>query len=141
MSFLAEDFPRLLRVLLASDAHELEIAEADIHVRLQRVPQRVEDTAPATIQLEEEPGFAGPATALVRASHVGTFYRAGQPGMPPLVTEGSHVEDSTVIGIIEALNVLTDIEAECRGVVTAVLATDGQPVEYNQPLLEVRLDE
>jgi acetyl-CoA carboxylase biotin carboxyl carrier protein len=58
--------------------------------------------------------------------------------MAPLVTEGSMVEESTVIGIIEALQVLTDVEADCSGVVTAVLATDGQPVEYNQPLLEVR---
>jgi acetyl-CoA carboxylase biotin carboxyl carrier protein len=76
----------------------------------------------------------------VRASIVGTFYRAGKPGMAPLVSEGLHVQDSTVIGIIEALQVLTDVEAGNSGTVTSVLATDGQPVEYNQPLLEIQLD-
>jgi acetyl-CoA carboxylase biotin carboxyl carrier protein len=68
---------------------------------------------------------------------VGTFYRAGKPGVPPLVTEGSQVEDDTVVGIIEALHELTDVEAGCRGIVSKVFATDGQPVEYGQPLFEV----
>ena len=90
--------------------------------------------------LDESPETLAPATVLVRASIVGTFYRAGKPGMAPLVSDGSHVQDSTVIGIIEALQVLTDVEAGCTGTVTAVLATDGQPVEYNQPLLEIQLD-
>ncbi len=140
MDYLTDGFPELLRVVLASDVRELEIQEGELRVRLHRAASSENAGAPAPAQPDLEPDFAAPSTTLVLASQVGTFYRAGQPGMAPLVSEGAYVEHTTVIGIIEALHVLTDVEAQCRGVVTAVLATDGQPVEYNQPLIEVLLD-
>lgn len=136
--YLTHTLPKLLRIVQESDLRELELEEGDVRLKLHRNPK-----ARADLPLEERmpvelPEPMEPPIAIVRASIVGTFYRAGKPGMAPLVTEGSLVEESTVIGIIEALQVLTDVEADCSGVVTAVLATDGQPVEYNQPLLEVR---
>lgn len=137
-SFLIHTLPEILRVLRDSDVRELELEDGDIRVRLHRTAVEFTDTPRETGALAEPPDAAEPATAMVRASIVGTFYRAGHPGMAPLVSEGSRVDESTVIGIIEALQVLTDVEAGCAGVVTAVLATDGQPVEYNQPLLEIR---
>ena len=137
-TFLSEELPKLFKILQGTDVRELEIEEGDIRVRLHRrefsadaVPSRVSDFG-------EDVSSDAPTSVMVRASVVGTFYRAGKPGMAPLVSEGSRVDESTVIGIIEALHVLTDVEARHAGVVTAVLATDGQPVEYNQPLLEIR---
>lgn len=138
--YLTDILPRLLQVLQGSDVRELELEEGDIRVRLHRSSLQLSDVPlDSSAQIEDvEP--VGPTTALVRASIVGTFYRAGKPGMAPLVSEGSRVEENTVIGIIEALQVLTDVEAGYTGTVTVVLATDGQPVEYNQPLLEIQLD-
>jgi len=121
-----------------SDVRELELEEVEVRLKLHRSPLERPDLSLEVGAPAEFPEPIEPPLAIVRASIVGTFYRAGKPGMAPLVTEGSLVEESTVIGIIEALQVLTDVEADCSGVVTAVLATDGQPVEYNQPLLEVR---
>jgi acetyl-CoA carboxylase biotin carboxyl carrier protein len=76
----------------------------------------------------------------VVAPIVGTFYRADPPDGEPLVAEGSRVEDDTVVAIIDALQVPTPVEAGCAGVVTRVMASDGEAVEYGQPLFEVALD-
>jgi acetyl-CoA carboxylase biotin carboxyl carrier protein len=138
--YLTDTLPKLLRILQGSDVRELELEEGNIRVRLHRSSTDLVDGIAEASALDDMPALLAPATVLVRASIVGTFYRAGKPGMAPLVSETSHVEDSTIIGIIEALQVLTDVEAGYAGTVTAVLATDGQPVEYNQPLLEIQLD-
>lgn len=136
-AFLSKDLPKLLKILHGTDVRELEIEEGDTRVRLRR-REFSGDTVPHQMPvIREDLSSDIPEPVMVRASVVGTFYRAGKPGMAPLVSEGSRVEESTVIGIIEALQVLTDVEARYAGVVTAVLATDGQPVEYNQPLLEI----
>ncbi len=138
--YLTESLPKLLRILQDSDVRELQLEEGDIRVRIHRGSEVLVDTSGGIGHSIELSAPAVPTSALVRASIVGTFYRAGRPGMAPLVSEGAHVQAATVIGIIEALQVLTDVEAGCAGIVTAVLATDGQPVEYNQPLLEIQLD-
>lgn len=137
-SYLAHALPRLLHILQGSDVREIELEEGDIRVRVHRAPLEFADSPHETLPFAAALDLPEPSTVVVRSSIVGTFYRAGQPGMAPLVSEGSRVQETTVIGIIEALHVLTDVEANCDGVVVAVLATDGQPVEYNQPLLEVR---
>ena len=139
-AYLTHSLPKLLRILQDSDVRELQLEEGDIRVRIHRGSEVLVDAPGEMGAPVELPAPDMPTSALVRASIVGTFYRAGKPGMAPLVSEGSRVQDSTVIGIIEALQVLTDVEAGCAGIVTAVLATDGQPVEYNQPLLEIELD-
>lgn len=139
-AYLKESLPKLLRILQASDVRELHLEEGDIRVRIHRGSEVLVEPPGEVGTPVDLPAADVPTSGLVRASIVGTFYRAGKPGMAPLVSEGSRVQDSTVIGIIEALQVLTDVEAGCAGIVTAVLATDGQPVEYNQPLLEIQLD-
>lgn len=80
---------------------------------------------------------AEPRIQAITSPLVGTFYRAGKPGAPPLVDEGTWVEEDTVVGIVEALHVLTEVEAQCRGRIASVKATDGMPVQYGQPLFEV----
>jgi biotin carboxyl carrier protein len=84
-----------------------------------------------------EPLDVEPDIVQITAPLVGTFYSAANPGDPPYVGEGSTVDEHTVVGIIEALQVLTEVEAGYRGTVEAVLATDGQAVEYGQALFEV----
>jgi acetyl-CoA carboxylase biotin carboxyl carrier protein len=83
----------------------------------------------------------GPASVEILSPLVGTFYRAGQPGIPPLVAEGSHVEPDTVVGFVDVLGEPTEIEAGYAGAVTREYATDGQTVEYGQALFEVALGE
>jgi acetyl-CoA carboxylase biotin carboxyl carrier protein len=137
VQFVTDDLPRILDTLRGSDVRELELEEGDIRLRLRRAaPVEGGSVAEAEIEEMELPSLE-PEGLQVTAPLVGTFYSAANPGDPPYVGEGSVVEDHTVVGIIEALQVLTEVEAGCRGTVTAVLATDGQAVEYGQALFEV----
>ncbi len=73
----------------------------------------------------------------IKAPMVGTFYRAPAPEADPYVREGDAVEPGKVLCIIEAMKLMNEIEAECSGKIVKILAQNGQPVEYNQPLFLV----
>ncbi|MGH2443420.1 MAG: acetyl-CoA carboxylase biotin carboxyl carrier protein [Chloroflexota bacterium] len=130
--YLASRLPALLAVVCSSDVQELELREGAVHLRFHRsgTAGRISD-APQQLVLTE------PKVSQITSPLVGTFYRAGEPNMPPLVTQGSHIQENTVIGIIESLHVFTDILAGRQGIISAVHATDGQAVEYGQVLFEV----
>ena len=66
---------------------------------------------------------------------VGTFYRAASPEAKPFVEVGDAVKAGQTVCIIEAMKLMNEIEADRDGVVKAVLAENGQPVEYGEPLL------
>jgi len=71
---------------------------------------------------------------VIRSPLVGTFYRSPAPGAPPFVEEGDIVSPGQVLCIIEALKVMNEIESDVKGRVVKILAENGQPVEYGQPL-------
>ena len=74
---------------------------------------------------------------MLRSPQVGTFYLSAEPHGEPFVREGSIVEPGQVIGLIEAMKLINEVEAEVGGVVRRVLVEDGQPVEYGQALFEL----
>lgn len=137
--FVAVGLPALLRSVQGSDICELDVQDDGFRVRLRRGNHIVDSPLPVMGEETEVAPIMSPPTADIVASVVGTFYRAGHASVAPLVAEGSRVEDDTVVGIIEALQVLTEVEAGCTGLITTVLATDGQPVDYGQPLFTVML--
>ena len=69
---------------------------------------------------------------------VGTFYRAASPDTPPFVDVGKAVTEDTVVCIIEAMKVMNEIKAETSGVIAEVVAENGKPVQFGQPLFRVR---
>jgi acetyl-CoA carboxylase biotin carboxyl carrier protein len=73
----------------------------------------------------------------VKSPRVGTFYGAPEPGAKPYVSVGSRVSKGQILCIIEAMKIMNEIESEVAGVVTEVLASDAQPVEYGQPLFRI----
>jgi acetyl-CoA carboxylase biotin carboxyl carrier protein len=80
---------------------------------------------------------AGGDTSAVVSPLVGTFYHAPEPGSPPFVGVGDVVGEDTVVGIVEAMKMMNKVRAGRSGTVAAVLATDGELVEYGQPLVEL----
>ena len=74
---------------------------------------------------------------LVRSPMVGTFYQAPSPDAPPFVEPGDTVAEGQTVAIVEAMKLFNPIAAESAGVVVEVLAEDGQPVEFDQPLLRL----
>jgi acetyl-CoA carboxylase biotin carboxyl carrier protein len=71
---------------------------------------------------------------------VGTFYRAPSPESEPYVKEGDHVNEDTVVCIVEAMKLMNEIEAEVKGEIVKILVENGQLVEYGQPLFLVRVE-
>jgi biotin carboxyl carrier protein len=135
--YLATHLGDLLEMLRGSDVEELEIRENGLRVRLHRAGESAPAVAAGEegtldVMVPEEPPLYE-----ITAPLVGTFYRASHPSMAPFVSEGSVVDEDTVVGIVEALQVLTEIPAGVHGVITDVRAHDGQPVEYGQVLFGV----
>src|SRR5690554_2261011 len=98
------------------------------------------------------PGYATPATTTAEpapeatASHqghvlsspmVGTFYRSPAPGSKPFVEVGQRVKKGETVCIVEAMKMMNQIEADKEGVIEAILVEDGEPVEFDQPLLTI----
>ncbi|MBQ0901156.1 acetyl-CoA carboxylase biotin carboxyl carrier protein [Micromonospora sp. U21] len=78
-----------------------------------------------------------PGHAAVRAPIVGTFYRAPEPGAAPFVAVGDLVRPGQPVAIVEAMKLMNEVAADRAGRVVAILVEDGQPVEYDQPLVEL----
>ena len=68
---------------------------------------------------------------------VGTFYASSQPGDPPFVTVGQKVSAGDTLGIIEAMKMFNQIEADQGGVVAAILIEDGTALEFDQPMFVI----
>jgi len=75
----------------------------------------------------------------IRSPIVGTFYRAPSPDDDPFVQVGAEVSPGMVLCIVEAMKLMNEIEADVDGKIVKILAENGKPVEYNQPLFLIQL--
>ena len=97
--------------------------------------------APAPAAAAAAPAAAapsGPAGPTIKSPMVGTFYRSAAPGEKSFVNVGDQVDENTTVCIIEAMKVMNEIKAEARGTIARVLVEDGKPVQYGQPLFELK---
>ncbi|MBR9883097.1 MAG: acetyl-CoA carboxylase biotin carboxyl carrier protein [Oceanospirillales bacterium] len=144
---------KLIELLEESNINEIEIKEGEESVRISRtsslVPQAayapmpyaaapapVQPAAPAAAPAAEA-APAAPAGHSVRSPMVGTFYRSPSPTAPAFIEVGQTVKAGDVICIVEAMKMMNQIEADKSGVIEAILAEDGQPVEFDQPLVVI----
>lgn len=144
---------KLIELLEESNVAEIEIREGEETVRISRnypqgapVPQQYFMTAPAAAPAQPAsaaaPAAAAPAASgpaykgeAVKSPMVGTFYRSPSPNSKPFVEVGQQVKATDVIGIVEAMKMMNQIEAGRAGTIEAIIAQDGQPVEFDQPLV------
>ncbi|MCM2971238.1 acetyl-CoA carboxylase biotin carboxyl carrier protein [Larsenimonas suaedae] len=146
---------KLIELLEESNISEIEIQEGEESVRISRnmgnVPQYgapmaggyYPQQAPAPQQAQqpqaaatEEPSApAQPAGHELLSPMVGTFYRSPAPGAKPFVEIGHSVKKGDVICIVEAMKMMNQIEADKDGTIEAILVEDGEPVEFDQPLI------
>ena len=138
----------LIDLVAESGISELEVTEENDKVRIVNKVQTVAVAAPAVTAapvvaaVPATPAAAAPAPAeepvvqgkTVTSPMVGTFYRAPNPGAEPFVKVGDHVEAGQTLGIIEAMKLLNEIEAETSGTVKEICVENAQPVEFGQPL-------
>jgi acetyl-CoA carboxylase biotin carboxyl carrier protein len=79
-----------------------------------------------------------PIGPTINSPMVGTFYRSSAPGEKSFVNIGDSVDENTNVCIIEAMKVMNEIKAEARGTIARILVEDGKPVQYGQPLFELK---
>jgi acetyl-CoA carboxylase biotin carboxyl carrier protein len=110
----------------------------------------VSATAPVSVPATPPSAPSAPAASLappppdaqlqvIKSPIVGTFYRAASPTAESFVRVGDQVEPDTVVCIIEAMKLMNEIQAEVRGEIVKILVENGQPVEYGQPLFEIKV--
>jgi acetyl-CoA carboxylase biotin carboxyl carrier protein len=144
---------KLIELLEESGIAEIEISEGEESVRISRYPQGMAMAAPQLVAAAPAPAAAPPPAAapsapaaaapaadadnVVTAPMVGTFYAAPAPGAKPFVQVGDEVKEGDVLCIIEAMKMMNQIESDKAGRVVSVLARNGEPVEFGQPLFVI----
>ena len=147
---------KLIELLEESGIAEIEIKEGEEAVRISRMPtggvvaqmptyvQAPPVAVAAPVAAPAAAGAAAPAAPARRANEhvvaapmVGTFYAAATPGAKPFVEIGSEVKEGQVLCIIEAMKMMNQIESDKAGKVTAIMAVNGDPVEFGQPLFVI----
>lgn len=131
-----EGIRALAELCRRSGVHELEASAGAWSVRLLLDFQ-------AAAELPEAPGLPLDATEaeqphVLRSAWVGAFHRCLDPEGPPLAHEGQLVREGDVIGLIEAMQLLHEQRADRDGVIARFLLEENAPVEYGQPLAEIR---
>ena len=139
----------LAELLAATGLTEIEVEDGDRKIRVARelpavthvvgqapaVPLAAAPAAAPAAPLESAPA---PVSAnAVKSPMVGTVYLSAEPGAAPFVSVGQSVKEGEVLLIVEAMKVMNQITAPRGGTVQAVLVENGQPVEYDQPLVVV----
>ena len=140
---------KLIDLIQESDVAEIEIHEGEESVRISRassaapIMMQAPAQAPAPVSAPAAPALEAPAPAAatpntanaVKSPMVGTFYRSSSPEAASFIEVGQSVAAGDVICIIEAMKMFNQIEADRSGVVKAILVENGQPVEYDEPLV------
>lgn len=152
---------KLIDLLESSDLSELEIREGEETVRLSRSPQGAAPAPqPASVPAQvtasapppaattpNDPPEAGEAPStqgqgvpdghVVKAPMVGTFYAASSPDADPFVKVGQKVSAGDTLGVIEAMKMFNQIEADKSGTIAAILIENGAALEFDQPMFVI----
>jgi len=148
---------KLIELLEESDIGEIEIKEGEESVRISRggaaanmfmaqqaqyapaympAPAPVPVT-PASAEALKEPSAESLSGHVVKSPMVGTYYSSPSPGSAAFIEVGKQVKAGDVICIIEAMKMMNQIEADKAGVIGSILVKDGDPIEFDQPLVTI----
>jgi len=155
-----QDLKELIEFLKSYQVAEFDLDRGDVKIRLKF--NQTESTNPSLGDLSRllasaqasapqaasvgQPASAAAAVAdpdaglhIVKSPIVGTFYGSPAPGSAAFVAPGSRVEKGQVICIIEAMKLMNEIESDATGEIVKCFVSNGQPIEFGQPLFSVRL--
>lgn len=149
---------KLITLIEESDVEEIEISEGEESVRISRRSNN--PFATQQMHMMPAPGYALPPQSsapadsdadtsaddqpdkaprghAIKSPMVGTFYRSPSPGASAFVEIGQSINAGDTVCIVEAMKMMNQIEADKSGVVEAILVEDGEPVEFDQPLITI----
>ena len=154
-----KDLRELIEFLKQYQVAEFDLERGDIKIRLKFTPAtttgiaelaRLAAAAPAVsapaayAPVEPASPSAAPAVDpdaglhIVKSPIVGTYYGSPSPGAPPFVSPGERVEKGQVICIVEAMKLMNEIESDAAGEIVKCFISNGQPIEFGQPLFSIR---
>ena len=154
-----KEIKAIIDLMKKNSLSEFELEEKEFKIKLKRPIGHVigpavtpvddpELTAFAALSRQAPASNSGPTSAPalapgsgdaeIKSPMIGTFYRTPSPDAAPYADVGSEVGPDTVVCIIEAMKVMNEIKAETRGVITAIVAENGKPVEFGQTLFRIR---
>ena len=137
----------LAEMLSANDLNEIEVEDGDRKIKVRRDAPHSFVAAPAQspLQLRAAAPAAGARAAAapeedvggeaVKSPMVGTVFMSSEPGAKPFITVGQTVKAGDTLLIVEAMKVMNPITAPKAGIVKKINVADGQPVEFDQPLV------
>ena len=141
----------LVKLMVANDLSEMDLRDTDEQVTIRRqgdtvvtVPAPVAVAAPVAAPVAASVVDPAASTVLVDegveivSPMVGTFYVSQDPDSPPFVSVGDSVAEGSTVCVIEAMKIFNEINAQCKGTVTKVLVSNGDPVEFGQALFLVK---
>jgi len=139
---------KLIEMLQESDLNEIEVKEGEESVRINR--KKEVHISPSAPQVSISPpmqqqAISSPATeeestselASITSPMVGTFYRSPAPGKPAFVEIGQKIKAGDVVCIVEAMKMMNQVKSDMDGTVREIHIEDGQPVEFDQPLISI----
>jgi len=148
-----KEIKTVIDLMTKNDLTEFELEKDQFKIRICKSGQGTPNYtlhAPAPV-LAPAPSYAAPAPGplapaasptanlpSISSPMVGTFYISPSPDSACYVSVGTEVNEETVVCIIEAMKVMNEIKAEIKGVITEIVAENGKPVEFGQPLFRIR---
>jgi acetyl-CoA carboxylase biotin carboxyl carrier protein len=156
-----EDLKQLIEFLKQYQVAEFDLDRGDLKIRLKfaqdsapsaglgDLARLIQSASPASQATPGANSAAQPDAAakenedeglhILKSPMVGTFYGSPSPGAAPFVSPGDMVEKGQVICIVEAMKLMNEIESDAAGEIVKCLVSNGQPIEFGQPLFTVRL--
>ncbi len=149
-----EEIAELIEIIERSAIEEFELERSGVRIRVRKKTDsaaapaapaaagELPEAAAPTHESARPEAAAEPAasTHVFAAPIVGTFYLTPKPDAEAFVKVGDRVSTGTVLCIIEAMKIFNQIESDVEGEITRILVENGQPVEYGEPLFEIRTD-
>jgi acetyl-CoA carboxylase biotin carboxyl carrier protein len=155
-----QDLKELIEFLKAYQVAEFDLDRGDVKIRLKFNQPETTTTslgdlsrilagaatgtspavsAPQPVSVAPVAAEAEAGLHIVKSPIVGTYYGSPAPGSAPFVSLGGRVEKGQVICIIEAMKLMNEIESDASGEIVKCFVSNGQPIEFGQPLFSVRL--
>ncbi|WDL75045.1 acetyl-CoA carboxylase biotin carboxyl carrier protein [Helicobacter winghamensis] len=143
-----KDIKELIKIFDASALNRLSITQDTTKIKLEKgvsgttsvvqaAPAPVTQSLPQVAPVASVPAPVTPSGDTINSPMVGTFYRCPSPNTPAYVNVGDKVKKGQTLGIIEAMKIMNEIEAEFDCKILEIIPNDAQPVEYNSPLFVV----
>lgn len=142
-----EQIVELIQAVSASSIGELNYEEGNLKISLKKEENNTVFTSAEpvscavpkpTVVLETKAELPAADEKVIKSPLVGTFYAAPAENAEPFIKVGDQVQEGKVLGIVEAMKLMNEIESEFDGVIEKILVENGEIVEYGQPLFVVR---